>query len=387
MSRRIVIAISGCLAAAVGLLVGVSSPSTASTGAAVGGSTGPVWSVVKAGEIHTCGLRIDHTLWCWGNNDAGQLGVGDTSPRSRPTQVGTGSDWAQLDVAADGDDTCAVRTSGTLWCWGWNGYGQLGLGDTQNRLIPTQVGTRAGWATVSLGQEHTCAIRIDHSLWCWGDNRLRQLGLGGASRHKLFPTRVGTPADSTWAQVGTGDFHTCATRLDHTLWCWGANLNGQLGLGGTSWREASPVQVGTDADWENIRPGSEYSCATRTDHTLWCWGMNWFGQLGLGDFVDRYIPTQVGTDSGWVDVGASYFHVCATRTDHTLWCWGEGYPLLNQHVLPAQVGDDTDWATVTNGYEHTCGIRTDATLWCWGDNSYAQLGLGDHEERRMPTQV
>jgi alpha-tubulin suppressor-like RCC1 family protein len=324
-------------------------------------------------------------LWCWGYNGAGELGVGDTDERTAPTQVGTDSDWSQVDVGAD--HTCAVRLNHTLWCWGWNRRGQLGLGDGQDRWLPTQVGFRTGWVSVSLGLEHTCAIRATHSLWCWGDNFWGQDGVPGTRKRHTFPQRVETPAGARWSQVSAGDFHTCAVRDGHTLWCWGYNQYGQLGLGSHGGTHPAPVQVGHRAVWAHVTAGGQDTCATRINQTLWCWGLNGQGQLGVGDTQDRYIPTQVGENADWADVSASYYHACAIRTDHSLWCWGLGYPLENDEAFPTQVGTDTDWASVFDGYTHTCGTRTDATLWCWGSNAYGQLGLGDHEDRNLPTQV
>src|SRR6478609_365846 len=133
MSRRIIIAISGCLIAGGGLLVGVSA--TAAAGNAPRHPIGHVWQVVSTGFSHTCGIRTDATLWCWGDNEYGQLGLGDQKDRWVPRRVGTG--W--VDVTAGGH-SCGIRTDATLWCWGYNGSGQLGLGDTIGRNTPTQVG-------------------------------------------------------------------------------------------------------------------------------------------------------------------------------------------------------------------------------------------------------
>jgi len=389
MLRRIVIAVTTCVLVAVGLVFAVSGPSMAAAQEAPQDS-GPVWLAVSAGGFHTCGIRTDHSLWCWGNNGYGQLGLGDKKKRATPTQVGTGTDWAGL--VAGNAHTCATRTDHTLWCWGWNRDGQLGIGSKNlKRTTPTRVGTGTDWADIgAAGYAHTCGIRTDHTLWCWGNNGSGQLGLGD-NTDRSTPTQVGTGTD--WTHVTAGDSYTCATRADHTLWCWGDNVGGQLGLGDNTNRN-TPNQVGTATDWADVNAQNGYhTCATSTDHTLWCWGFNSSGQLGLGDTTTRTAPTQVGTGTDWAQLSAGHRQTCGTRTDHTLWCWGDntfgqlGLGDTTNRTAPTQVGTGTDWADVSSGARHTCATRTDHTLWCWGDNTHGQLGLGDQAARLVPTLV
>lgn len=388
MSRRIVIAVTACWVTGVGLLAGLASPSAASTPDRTARPTGHVWSTISAGDNATCGVRRDHTLWCWGQNN-GNLGVDDTDDRSDPTQVGTNSDWASVDISSE--HTCGVRSDFTLWCWGSNLYGQLGLGDrSSGHYTPIQVGTDTDWAQVSLGYDHTCATRTDNTLWCWGHNIEGQVGLGKGRKIWTSPTQVG---GSDWAVINASKtYSTCGVRTDHTLWCWGGNYAGQLGLGDTR-RKFTPVQVGTDTDWDAVSGGYAHTCATRIDHTLWCWGDNHSGQLGLPHDRDQKTPGQVGTHRDWAAVEVGDDHTCATRIDHTLWCWGAngegqlGVGGSHRRAEPTQVGTDSNWALVDGGGDHTCAIRTHKTLWCWGFNQYGQLGLGDLDTRRLPNRV
>lgn len=155
--------------------------------------------------------------------------AGDNTDRLVPTRVGAGVDWVR--VSAGGFHTCGVRSDRSLWCWGHGDYGELGLGDRTDRLVPTRVGSEVDWARVSANiSGHTCGVRTDRSLWCWGNNRLGQLGLGDRTR-RLVPTLVG--AGVQWASVSGGAGHTCGVRTDLSLWCWGWNSSGQLGLGDT----------------------------------------------------------------------------------------------------------------------------------------------------------
>ena len=136
-------------------------------------------------------MKEDGTLWAWGDNSFGELGLGDTTERHSPTQVGSAHDWAA--VCCLGHHSVALKKDGTLWAWGENSYGQLGLGDTIDRHSPTQVGSSHDWAAIAPGAAdsyHTLALKQDGTLWAWGFNQFGQLGLGDTSdRHT--PTQVG----------------------------------------------------------------------------------------------------------------------------------------------------------------------------------------------------
>ena len=169
-----------------------------------------------------------------------------------------------------------MKTDHTLWCWGYNGSGELGDGTTTDSAVPVQEHTHASdWAAVSAGEDHTCAVKTDHTLWCWGNNDSGELGDGGTTTDSAVPVQEHTHA-SDWAAVSAGGDHTCAVKTDHTLWCWGNNDSGELG-DGTTTSSAVPVQEHSHAsDWAGVsaavNAGEDYTCAVKTDHTLWCWG-------------------------------------------------------------------------------------------------------------------
>ena len=144
----------------------------------------------------------------------------------------------------------------------------------------------------------------------------------GTTADKNVPTRVGT--ESNWLQIAGGDSHTCALKTNGTLWCWGYNYYGQLGIGnsGSGSDKKIPTQAGTDADWAQLSAGGNHSCALKSDHSLWCCGYGGQGQLGTGTFSSRSALTRVGTGGNWEQVSADGDHTCAVRTDHTLFCFG-----------------------------------------------------------------
>jgi alpha-tubulin suppressor-like RCC1 family protein len=362
-------------------------------------SPGAPWTQITAGAFHTCGIHSGGTLWCWGDNLFGQLGTARYAGEDRPHQVTIPAPGGWASVTAGYGHTCATRTDGTLWCWGQNYFGQLGIGNYTSHNRPEQVTTPApgGWAAVTAGSEHTCATRTDGTLWCWGFNLDGELGIGNNTDQDL-PQRLTTPAPGGWAAVSAGVYETCATRTGGTLWCWGFDLDGELGVGSSLVQEL-PLQVTTPAPggWAAVSAGDSRTCATRTGGTLWCWGNNDNGQLGIGSHTDQGLPRQVTTPApgGWTSVAPGYGHTCAIRTGGTLWCWGDNFygelgtgshaapDLPRQVTTPAPDG----WATVTAGSDHTCATRTGGVLWCWGYNEYGQLGIGSHTDQDRPRQV
>jgi alpha-tubulin suppressor-like RCC1 family protein len=359
-------------------------------------ATTAVVQSVSAGGLHTCAVKTDHTLWCWGSNFYGQLGDGTTTNRTAPVQVsGHATDWAA--VTAGASHTCAVRTDHTLWCWGLNGDGEFGNGTTTDSPVPVQVGGHAAdWAAVTAGTGNTCAVKTDHTLWCWGYNPDGQVG-DGSTTGRTVPVQVsGHAAD--WAAVtagAAGASDTCAVRTNGTVWCWGDNTYDQLG-GSTTTGSPVPVQVsGHATDWAAVTAGGDHTCAVKTDHTLWCWGLNNDDQLGDGNATESPVPVQVsGHAADWAAVTAGGIHTCAVKTDHTLWCWGDntygqvGDGSTTTRTVPVQVsGHAADWAAVTAGLFHTCAVKTDGTLWCWGWNPDGQLGDGTTTSSPVPVHV
>ncbi|MEM9487587.1 MAG: hypothetical protein AAGC55_00515, partial [Myxococcota bacterium] len=286
---------------------------------------------VSSGYAHTCARKRNGALWCWGNNVRGQLGDGTTHKRTLPIHLEALSD----DVAQVGlgrRHSCAVKTDGSLWCWGDNSQGQLGDGTRHKRKEPTQVsGLDSGIATVSTGTRasSTCAVDNYGRVSCWGNNGRGQLG-DGSTKDRLVPTPVAADANGHAfdhvTDLCSGVGHTCARKSDGTVWCWGDNRRGQLGNGsvyGIS-RRPTPVVLSADVQAHGLSCGDRHTCAVTADGSLQCWGDNSSGQLGDGTFHDRLAPVPVTTLGGSVErVTAAARHTCAVRTDNSLWCWGK----------------------------------------------------------------
>jgi alpha-tubulin suppressor-like RCC1 family protein len=359
------------------------------------GDVSLIASAVSAGVFHTIVLRINGEIWTWGdNNDYGQLGLGDYEDRNIPTRVGMGTDWAA--VSAGYCHTLGIKKDGSLWAWGYNFFRQLWLGDYEDRNIPTRVGLETDWAAVSAGDWHTLAIKKDGGLWAWGYDVWGQLGLDGNKDGTASPpTRVGLETD--WAVVSTSDKHTLAIKKDGSLWAWGYNDNGQLGLGyNHNGIIHSPTRVGTGNDWAAVLASYYHTLGIKRDGSLWAWGYNDNGRLGLGDNDDRNSPTRVGMETDWAAVSAGERHTLGIKKDGTLWAWGwngRGQLGLGDNQarnIPTRVGMETDWVAVSAGNAHTLGVKRDGTVWAWGYDGYGgRLGLGDDDwgYRNSPVRV
>ncbi len=345
---------------------------------------------LASGYYHSLLVSTDGTLWAWGRNDKYQLGLGNTTQtKSSPTQVGSATNWKS--VAAGWYHSMGVRSDGTLWAWGLNERGQLGLGDNVTRNSPTRVGTATNWTAVSTGQDHSLGLSSDRTLWAWGYNLDGQLGLGDNVTRNI-PTRVGNWTD--WVAIAAGDTHSLGVRANGTLWVWGSNSNYELGLNHQAYMK-NPTQVVGSADWEAV--ASEFKCSfgLRSNGTLWAWGYNGQGQLGVGHKTDTKVPTQVlGDFIDWAGVAPGRVHCLGVRSNGHLYAWGAnfdgelgmGEDDTDERLFPNRVGSAANWVTASDGDAWSVGVRSDGTLWGWGRNWDGQLGLGtiDKDQHRKP---
>ena len=276
---------------------------------------GTDWKQVSCGSAFMAAIKTDGTLWTWGFNGSGQLGINNITTRSTPVQVfGSATNWKQ--VSCGGAFAAAIKTDGTLWTWGANSQGQLGNNNTTTRCTPvtTSVGG-TDWRQVSCGSEHVAAIKTDGTLWAWGDNSASQLGNFEASVDKRSPVPVFGSA-TNWKQVSCGGVHTAAVKTDGTLWTWGRNIEGQLGINITSNSICTPVQVfGSATNWKQVSCGTAFTAAIKTDGTLWTWGANDQGQLGINNTTTRCTPvtTSVG-GTNWKQVNTTIRHIVAVTS-------------------------------------------------------------------------
>jgi alpha-tubulin suppressor-like RCC1 family protein len=347
-----------------------------------------VWAQVSAGSYHTCAVKSDGRLFCWGENQYGQLGDGFFSASLVPVQEKTiANDWVQ--VSAGDRHTCAVNKEGKLFCWGAGAYGRLGNDLLDATPVPTQESTAAAdWKQVEAGSAHTCAVKRDGTLFCWGAGDYNRT-------NDDSPTPMQITSATDWEQVSAGYQHTCATKTSGELFCWGENQDGQLGNRSTS-NSLIPVQESiASTDWKQVEAGQWHTCAVKTDGQLLCWGNNEYGQLGDGSTLKSTIPVQKSTAAtDWVQVSTGSVHTCAVKADGQLFCWGDGGSgalgdgLISPSAEPVQESTAaTDWTQVSAGWLHTCAIKNNVRLFCWGANQYGQLGDGTTSDGPEPVEV
>lgn len=262
------------------------------------------WEEVAMGGVHCLAVKKDGTLWAWGDGSVGELGLGNTTDYSSPKQVGSLTDWSKVSASGDGR-SAAIKTDGTLWTWGRGSSGVLGHGNTSNKNSPTQVGSLTNWAEVDITKLSCVAVKTDGTLWTWGDDGNGQMGHGSPRTDLSSPKQVGALTD--WATPANGsDFMACV-KTDGTLWTWGNNASyGVLGLGNTT-SYSSPKQVGSLTDWSKPAAcNSKTMGCIKTDGTLWMWGAGGYGTLGLGNGTDYSSPKQVGSLTSWKALAIGY---------------------------------------------------------------------------------
>ena len=344
-------------------------------------------------------------LWMWGANGSGQLGDNTAVSRSSPVQtIAGGTDWSSISTG-DGS-SAAIKIDGTLWTWGQNNRGQLGDNTVVNKSSPIQTVTGGStWSSVSVGSLFMAGIKTDGTLWMWGYNAAGQLG-DGTITFRSSPVQT-IAGGSNWSSVSCGYNHTAAIKTDGTLWTWGSNGGTNIGQGGqlgdnSSWtnKRSSPVQtVAGGSTWSKVNAGYTLTGAIKTDGTLWMWGDNAYGELGVGDlgypYGDVSSPIQTITrGTNWSQVSNSYRTVVATKTDGTLWVWGRGTSgsIGNNAALnrssPIQTGLNSNyWQTAWAGAESVRALKNDGTLWAWGKSNGGNIGDGAASNRSNPTQV
>jgi alpha-tubulin suppressor-like RCC1 family protein len=370
------------------------------------------WAALSAGDLHSMAIKRSGTLWAWGDNTAGQLGDGTTVQRNTPVQIVAPASLADIvAVAAGAAHSLALRANGELHAWGDNGSGQLGNGTTIGALSPLHSATdAAGWTGTDQGGAFTVALRSNGTLWAWGDNASGQLGDGTLTQRPV-PAMVGTAAN--WSARAAGWSHTAALRADGSLWTWGNNASGQLGDGTTVNRQA-PLQItvtqpaSAQNSWRAVAAGDFHTLALQADGTLWVWGNNTNGQLGDGTTTQRSVPVRVVTgnpgnfDRNWTAISAGGTHSLALQADGTLWAWGDnrsgqlGVPILGAgssvprqivSFAPPATGWNSSWKAIAAGLSHSLALQADGTLWGWGSNFSGQLGNGDATLPNPPDQT
>jgi alpha-tubulin suppressor-like RCC1 family protein len=342
-------------------------------------------SDMAAGAFHTCSVRDDHTVWCWGRNDYGQLGDGTATDSDEPVEVAMLRGATR--VGAGEASTCALDDKGQVWCWGRNEAGQLGDGTTSDSRAPVQVRDITGATQLSVGAEHACVVKSDGGVACWGDNGAGQLGDGSMTNRTAPTTIMVGPVRA----VAAGADSTCAVLMDGSAQCWGENNDGELGAGNTMAQNRPTPVVGL-ANVIGTAVGDDFACFVTTEGFVHCAGLGTDGQLGTGMLTSstRPVPALVPLKAKAIAAGA--FHTCARDELDQTWCWGIGSDgrLLDggstRRATPVR-GLVSGVVALSAGAEHTCVLDTEGAIRCAGFNRRGQLGDGRPVTRGAPVPV
>ncbi len=354
------------------------------------GTTTPIGGIaaIVPGRYHTCLITNRRGVECWGRNSDGQLGDGSNIPHAAPVAV-VGLESGIVALALGAEHSCALRQNGTVLCWGSNQYGQLGDGTQEQRATPVEVsGITDGVAAIVAGDNHTCALMQGGGAKCWGQNSSGQLG-DGTTTDTSFPVTVGGLSGAIALAAGLG--HSCAL-LPDSVRCWGENSSGQLGDGTVEKRLAPTPVTGLPAGTlVALATGDRHSCAVVAG-AVYCWGNNGDGQLGNGEEVNQTQPVAVqGISDDVRMVGAGASHSCGLTTDGALYCWGGN----EQSQLGDGSTEDRATAAVVSGLAanvlalqaggyHNCVLVTGNRPLCWGNDSDGQLATGVLSQSALP---
>lgn len=353
---------------------------------------------VAPGDVHTCAKKVGGSVRCWGDDTQGQTGGGampDAGFRNEPNDVAGVAD--AITIASGKRHSCAVRRDGRVACWGFNLDGQLGNGESNNKATaPVDVRGLGDARAIAAGGNFSCAIRASGSVACWGGNSSGQLGNGNAGG-SATPVAVGGLAPAV--AIAAGDTHACAVATDGNVFCWGDGRNGQLGTG-MSMSSPTPQRVVAIPLAMMVAAGERSSCSLARTGAVHCWGANELGQLGSGTPSATPNPTPVPV-TGLEDATSIFMsknHACAVRRSNAVVCWGGG--------LQGQLGDGqqrTDASAaqatfvpvsgITNGDRagaggsHSCATTKAGGILCWGANDRGQLGNRSTAAQQSPDAV
>ena len=349
---------------------------------------------IAAGAQHTCAVRLNGQVLCWGQNSSGQLGEGSMSSLAEPVPVPGLANGVK--VTAGATFSCAATNDGAIFCWGDDHYGQLGTGHDVVRSLATTIALSADGVTA--GGAHSCAVSRAvapggaDGFVCWGSDQAGQLGDNGDEDRSL-PTPI-KPSQLPGG-VSAGALHSCAVDASARLWCWGRGSSGQLGPGHLV-DTPFPIEVALPSGANQataVASGGAHSCVlvNPTDglgSEIFCFGDNSYGQLGDGTLTSRPTPALVSLGPTAVRataVSAGGGHTCAIDLTGQPWCWGRGDSgqlgdgaEMNQPTpTPVALPNGATVRSLSAGGTHTCAVDQAGGVWCWGADDRGQLGLGD----------
>lgn len=352
---------------------------------------------VSAGRGHTCAITTTARVYCWGANDHGQLGNNSTDPSSVPVQLSSTERFVV--VSAGTAYTCGVTDTGTGYCWGDNSMMELGNANAGKvSLVPVRVAgieQLSGISTSDMAQ--SCALKSDGTPYCWGYNRFGAVGNGSTADERTAITVIG---GLRFLQLDAGYMRTCGISDVGAAYCWGRGGTAQLGNASFEFEmctnrpcATSPVPVQGNLSFAMISTGATHTCGVSTNWEAYCWGWNEHGQLGTGSQDSSMIPEHVAGVQRFASISVASRHSCAVTPESEAYCWGEnvdgalGNSSTINSSIPVAVAGGHKFEEVSAGHSHSCGLSSEGAAYCWGNNAMGQLGNGDWVGTAIPTPV
>lgn len=364
-----------------------------------------VTSIATSGSTNNtvCVINTALQLKCWGRNNFGQFGNGQTTDSADPVNAGgatfTSATGEAAQVSIGGGHVCGRGKLGKIQCWGQNTFGQLGGNGTTNSTTPIEALANAGLAIdVAAGESHTCAIAgAAKSVLCWGNQSGGRLGNNSLVAGNISWPVAASVLTSGVAQISTNHAHTCAVKTDGSLYCWGLNAVGQLGINNTT-SQGVPTLVSTLGSVRKVSAGYDHTCAVKTTGEVYCWGGNGKGQVGVGDasLTQRNVPALVTLGQAATDIAAGNQHTCALLADRTVKCWGlndnaqlgNSSAYYNIAIAPINVPGISTAVSVMAGNKMSCvKLATTNFMKCWGANTSNQISRNTFANRVFPMMV
>jgi RHS repeat-associated protein len=327
---------------------------------------------IAAGENQALALRSDGSVWVWGTNQVGEMGISNVASSSFPLRIAAVTGVAG--IAAGWQHSLAVETNGTVWAWGGNLGGQLGNGSNYSAsAVPVPVSGITNAVEVSGGANFSLAVLANGRVMAWGTNAQEQLGNGTATstNQPVFVTGL-----TNAVKVVAGGYHSVALDAKGVVWCWGYGGYGEIGNGQNTF---TPTPVAVLSNVVDIAAGAYHTVALQTNGTMWTWGAGNEGQLGLGNTANVNVPTLVSSISGVQAIGAGFYTSSGTLTNGQNLAWGF---LGGTVTVPSPLAPATPFVKYALGLNaasqsFSLGMTTNGAVWAWGDNEYGQFGNGN----------
>lgn len=333
---------------------------------------------VSAGSNSTCGVATSGVGYCWGNNSIGQLGNGATANSTTPFKVAGGITFSSVSAGSLQNYACGLATTGAAYCWGYNDYGQLGRGNLTNSTTPVAVTGNLTFTALSAGGGgQACGLVAGGAAYCWGWNGSGQLGSpAGAFSTTPAPVSGGLSFKAISAgQNGT----TCGVTIGGSAYCWGNNVDGEIG-NGTTTNSGTPVAVSGGLSFKSISAGFASTCGLTPAGAAYCWGDNTYGELGNGTTTNSLTPVAVGGGFTFSVISAGDAFACGVTTAGAAYCWGYnglgqlGIGSTKRSSSPVALPGGMSFASISAGYASACAVTPGGAAYCWGDNTSGQLG-------------